>query len=154
VADRILLNVIYLADKLKKPILAEGLPGTGKTEAARVVAIAGDTHIERLQCYAGLDDRKAIGHFDESLQRLYLTCRHRNQTFSDEEWERSGRTGQLSITVLDECWALLDSPVLRRKWSNYSVPLESATPPFGASRRPWKALSGRQRTAATWRRHH
>lgn len=86
VADPVLLNVIYLAAKLGKPILAEGPPGSGKTELARVVTIAAETHIERLQCYAGLDDRKAIGHFDESLQRLYLTTRYADRTFSEEEW--------------------------------------------------------------------
>lgn len=88
VADPVMLNVIYMASKLAKPILAEGPPGSGKTELARVVAIAAETHIERLQCYAGLDDQKAIGHFDESLQRLYLSSRYAERTFSDEEWER------------------------------------------------------------------
>jgi MoxR-like ATPase len=86
VADPVLLNIIYLAAKLGKPILAEGPPGSGKTELARVVTIAAETHIERLQCYAGLDDRKAIGQFDESLQRLYLTTRYADRTFSEEEW--------------------------------------------------------------------
>ena len=36
------------------------------------VAAAGDTHVERLQCYRGVTEDKAIGRFDEGLQRLYM----------------------------------------------------------------------------------
>ncbi len=87
IADPVMLNVIYLASKLGKPILAEGPPGSGKTELARVVAVVAETHIERLQCFAGLDDKRAIGHFDEALQRVYLTSKYAERVFRDEEWE-------------------------------------------------------------------
>jgi MoxR-like ATPase len=75
VADPVVLNVIYLAMRIQKPILAEGPPGSGKTELAKVIALAADTSIERLQCYEGVDEGKAIGKFDEPLQRLYLETR-------------------------------------------------------------------------------
>ena len=72
VADPVTLKVIFLAAQMQKPVLAEGPPGSGKTELAKVVAIAAGTTIVRLQCYEGINEEKAIGKFDESLQRLYL----------------------------------------------------------------------------------
>src|SRR5215472_10430044 len=72
IADAVMLKVIYLAAQMQKPVLAEGPPGSGKTELAKVVAIAADTSVERLQYYEGINEEKAIGKFDESLQRLYL----------------------------------------------------------------------------------
>jgi MoxR-like ATPase len=52
--------------------LLEGPAGSGKTQLAVSVAQAAGTHIERLQCYRGVTEDKAIGRFDESLQRLYM----------------------------------------------------------------------------------
>ena len=72
VIDPVTLKVVFLAAKMQKPVLIEGPPGSGKTELARVVAIAASTQIERLQCYEGINEEKAIGKFDESLQRLYI----------------------------------------------------------------------------------
>lgn len=42
------------------------------TQATARFAAAADTHVERLQCYRGVTEDKAIGQFDEGLQRLYM----------------------------------------------------------------------------------
>lgn len=70
--DPVMTQVVYLAAKLQKPLLLEGPAGSGKTQLAISVAAAAGTHVERLQCYRGVTEEKAIGRFDEGLQRLYM----------------------------------------------------------------------------------
>src|SRR2546425_2198031 len=83
VADELLI-VVYLGMKLGKPLLVEGPPGSGKTELACAVAKAAGTVIERLQCYVGIDEDKAIGKFDEALQKLFLEAVKGRE---HEDWE-------------------------------------------------------------------
>ena len=70
--DPVMTQVVFLAAKLQKPLLLEGPAGSGKTQLAVTVAEAAGTHLERLQCYRGITEEKAIGHFDDGLRRLYL----------------------------------------------------------------------------------
>jgi MoxR-like ATPase len=70
IADAVTSIIVYLASQLHKPVIVEGPAGSGKTQLAYAVAAAARTTVERLQCYQGINEEKAIGKFDEALQRL------------------------------------------------------------------------------------
>lgn len=78
IIDPVTLSVVYLAGRMQKPLLVEGPPGCGKTELAYAVAEAAGTVVERLQCYVGISEEKAIGKFDEGLQKLFLETQSEN----------------------------------------------------------------------------
>ena len=71
IADRPLATTVYLADRLGKPILAEGPAGVGKTELAEALARALGSELERLQCYEGLDEAKTLYEWEYPKQLLY-----------------------------------------------------------------------------------
>lgn len=64
-------TVVYLADKLQKPVLVEGPAGVGKTELAKAWAGAVQRELIRLQCYEGLDETKALYEWEYAKQMLY-----------------------------------------------------------------------------------
>ncbi len=64
-------TVIYLAQSLCKPVLAEGPAGVGKTELAKAWAAALGAPLVRLQCYEGLDESKALYEWEYAKQMLY-----------------------------------------------------------------------------------
>lgn len=84
IADANTVTAVYLALMLHRPLLMEGVAGGGKTQLAYALAEAGETSLERLQCYEGINEAKAIGSFDESLQRL---CVELKQKSTGVQWE-------------------------------------------------------------------
>ncbi|MDH3520380.1 MAG: MoxR family ATPase [Myxococcales bacterium] len=71
ICDKNIATVVFLAQKLEKPVLVEGPAGVGKTELAKVVASALGRPLIRLQCYEGLDEAKALYEWEYSKQLLY-----------------------------------------------------------------------------------
>ena len=84
IADSVATTTVYLAARLQKPLLLEGPAGSGKTQLAYAVADAADTTVERLQCYEGINEEKAIGKFDEPLQRLCVELKAKSVSV---DWE-------------------------------------------------------------------
>jgi MoxR-like ATPase len=64
-------TVLFLAEKLGKPLLAEGPAGVGKTELSKAWAAATNRELVRLQCYEGLDESKALYEWEYAKQMLY-----------------------------------------------------------------------------------
>jgi MoxR-like ATPase len=81
-ADDRISQVVFLADRLGKPVLVEGPAGVGKTELAKALASVLDRRLIRLQCYEGLDEAKAIYEWNYKKQLLRI------QAGQDESWER------------------------------------------------------------------
>jgi MoxR-like ATPase len=83
-ADEAIAGVVYLADRLAKPVLVEGPAGTGKTQLAKSVAELTGARLIRLQCYEGLDESKALYEWNYRKQLLRI------QAGEHGEGEREG----------------------------------------------------------------
>ena len=71
-ADEGLATAVFLALRLRRPLLLEGEAGVGKTEVARALATWSGGELIRLQCYEGLDASQAVYEWDYSRQLLHL----------------------------------------------------------------------------------
>jgi len=71
-ADEAIATTVFLADRLRKPLLVEGPAGTGKTELAKALAASTDAELIRLQCYEGLDEARALYEWNYKKQLLRI----------------------------------------------------------------------------------
>jgi MoxR-like ATPase len=99
-ADEGIAGIVYLADRLGKPILVEGPAGTGKTQLAKSVAEITGARLIRLQCYEGLDESKALYEWNYKKQLLRIQAER-----TSSEWK------ELSDDIFSEEF-LLTRPLL------------------------------------------
>ena len=71
-ADDAISSVVYLADRLGKPVLVEGPAGTGKTQLGKSVAEMTGARLIRLQCYEGLDESRALYEWNYKKQLMRI----------------------------------------------------------------------------------
>jgi len=84
-ADDGIAGVVYLADRLGKPVLIEGPAGTGKTQLAKSVAEMTGARLIRLQCYEGLDEAKALYEWNYKKQLLRIQAEGEDRHWSEIE---------------------------------------------------------------------
>jgi MoxR-like ATPase len=98
-ADESTATVVYLADRLAKPLLVEGPAGVGKTELAKAVSESLSLPLIRLQCYEGVDETKALYEWNYKKQLLRI------QAGPDSGWD------DVSDDIFSEPF-LLERPIL------------------------------------------
>jgi MoxR-like ATPase len=98
-ADEDIATIVFLADRLSKPLLIEGPAGVGKTELAKSIASLLEIELVRLQCYEGVDESKALYEWNYKKQLLRIQA-------GGDSWD------ELSDDIFGEPF-LLERPVLR-----------------------------------------
>jgi len=109
-ADEGIAGVVYLADRLQKPVLVEGPAGTGKTELAKSVARATGARLIRLQCYEGLDESKALYEWNYKKQLLRIQAERNAAGWSEIEDDIFSEEFLLTRPLLEAIRA--DEPVV------------------------------------------
>jgi len=110
-ADEATAGVVFLADRLDKPVLVEGPAGTGKTELAKSVARWAGSRLVRLQCYEGLDESKALYEWNYRKQLLRIQAGEgAGSSWSDLEGDIFTEEFLLSRPLLEAIRA--DEPVV------------------------------------------
>jgi MoxR-like ATPase len=99
--DRSIATVVYLADRLGKPLLIEGPAGVGKTELAKTLASTLGVELIRLQCYEGVDETKTLYEWNYKKQLLRIQASEGRAS-----WD------ELSDDIFSEPF-LLERPVLK-----------------------------------------
>ena len=104
--DAGLATAVYLALRLRRPLLLEGEPGVGKTELAKVLADWIGGRLIRLQCYEGIDVSQAVYEWDYARQLLHL------RTMEATGQTRGADAARLSDELYDERF-LVRRPLLQ-----------------------------------------
>ena len=119
-------TVLFLAERLDKPILAEGPAGVGKTELAKAWAGATGRELIRLQCYEGLDETKALYEWEYAKQMLYTQLLRDKLSQLLSEAETLGAAADRLANEEDVFFSerfLLPRPLLRALTSDQPVVL-------------------------------
>src|SRR5579884_1222047 len=85
-ADEGIAGVVFLAERLGKPVLVEGPAGTGKTQLAKSVAEMTGARLIRLQCYEGLDESKALYEWNYKKQLLRIQAQRVAESEGGAGW--------------------------------------------------------------------
>ena len=93
IANDEIATIIYLAQELGKPVMAEGPAGVGKTDLAKALSMASNRELIRIQCYEGLDETKALYEWEYAKQLIYT------QLLQDKLRENLADTSSLSQAV-------------------------------------------------------
>lgn len=83
IPDDNIVTVVFLAISLKKPILIEGPPGTGKTELSKAISKAFKRDFFRIQCYEGITFEQIVGEWNYQKQLLSLEMSKIKKTEDD-----------------------------------------------------------------------
>ena len=101
-ADTAIAGVVYLADRLEKPVLVEGPAGVGKTELAKAIAEVTGSRLIRLQCYEGLDESKALYEWNYKKQLLRIQAdREHESDWADVETDIFSESFLLTRPLLE-----------------------------------------------------
>src|SRR5689334_1858885 len=100
-ADDGIAGVVYLADRLQKPVLVEGPAGTGKTQLAKSVAEMTGARLIRLQCYEGLDEAKALYEWNYKKQLLRIQAERGNVNWEEVQEDIFGEDFLLTRPLLE-----------------------------------------------------
>ena len=108
--DAGLATVAWLALRMRRPLLLEGEPGTGKTALAEALAQVLGARLIRLQCYEGIDASQALYDWDFPRQVLHLRAVEATARVAGEDGPVN--VADVEQDLFDERF-LLDRPVLQ-----------------------------------------
>ncbi len=101
-ADEAIAGVVYLAQRLGKPVLVEGPAGVGKTQLAKSVADMAGARLIRLQCYEGLDEAKALYEWNYKKQLLRIQAQR--------------QTGEMAMEGAEAAWSRIEEDIFSEEF--------------------------------------